>query len=114
MEINLDSKFNSGDIMSIPENNLTNENVVDIQKHLGNKNNKPKQILGEKKKNNYFRTGLKIAGGLLGGALISGLSYKYSGVNPQPSVQGGGMGYGARPFVEPATFSASDFPSVPT
>jgi hypothetical protein len=112
MEINLDSKFNSGDFMSIPENNLKNESVLDIQKHLGNKNNKPKQILGEKKKS-WVRTGLKIAGGVLGGALISGLSYKYSGVNPQPSVQSGGMSYGAKPLVEQPTIPVSEFPSVP-
>lgn len=111
MELNLDNKFGGG-VMSIPETNLTNESVVDIKKHIGNKNNKPKQVLGEKKKNNYFRTGLKIAGGLLGGALLGGLSYKYSGVNPQPSVQGGGMSYGARPFVEQPLIS--EFPSVPT
>ena len=111
--MNLDNKFGGG-FMSIPETDLKNETVLDIKKHIGNKSNKPKQVLGEKKKNNYFRTGLKIAGGILGGALISGLSYKYSGVNPQPSVQGGGMGYGARPIVEQPPIPVSEFPSVPT
>ena len=48
MEMNLDNKFGGG-FMSIPETNLTNETVVDIKKHIGNKNNKPKQVLGEKK-----------------------------------------------------------------
>ena len=46
--MNLDNKFGGG-FMSIPETNLTNETVVDIKKHIGNKNNKPKQVLGEKK-----------------------------------------------------------------
>lgn len=109
--MNLDNKFGGG-FMSIPETNLTNETVVDIKKHIGNKNNKPKQVLGEKKKSNYFRTGLKIAGGILATGLLSGLSYKYSGVNPQPSVESGGMSYGARPLVEQPLIS--EFPSVPT
>jgi hypothetical protein len=111
MEMNLDNKFGGG-VMSIPETDLKNESVLDIKKHIGNKNNKPKQVLGEKKRNNYFRTGLKIAGGVLAGALVSGLSYKYSGVNPQPSVQSGGMSYGAKPLVEQPLIS--EFPSVPT
>ena len=47
--MNLDNKFGGG-FMSIPETDLKNESVLDIKKHIGNKNNKPKQVLGEKKK----------------------------------------------------------------
>lgn len=35
----------------------------------------PKRIIGEKKRG-WLRTGLKVAGGLLGGALLGGLGYK--------------------------------------
>ena len=38
----------------------------------------PKRIIGEKKRG-WLRTGLKVAGGLLGGALLGGLGYKASG-----------------------------------
>lgn len=37
-----------------------------------------KTYIGEKKRS-YWRTGLKLAGGLLGGALLGGLGYKASG-----------------------------------
>jgi hypothetical protein len=38
----------------------------------------PKRVIGEKKRG-WLRTGLKVAGGLLGGALLGGLGYKASG-----------------------------------
>jgi len=38
----------------------------------------PKRIIGEKKRG-FLRTGLKLAGGLLGGAILGGLGYKASG-----------------------------------
>ena len=38
----------------------------------------PKRIIGEKKRG-WLRTGLKVAGGLLGGAVLGAIGYKASG-----------------------------------
>ena len=38
----------------------------------------PKRVIGEKKRG-WLRTGLKLAGGLLGGAILGGIGYKASG-----------------------------------
>jgi len=40
----------------------------------------PKRVIGEKKRG-FLRTGLKLAGGILGGALLGAIGYKASG-NP--------------------------------
>jgi len=50
-----------------------------------------KRVIGEKKRS-YWRTGLKLAGGLLGGALLGALGSKLSGGNNVPIQQGGGTG----------------------
>ncbi len=51
----------------------------------------PKRIIGEKKKS-WWRTGLKVGAGLLGGALLGALGSKMSGGNNVPIQTGGGTG----------------------